>query len=128
MFNNFKYLVREGLRSAWINRLMTLASIGVLVCCLVLMGSAILVSLNLNYAMEWLEDQNVVMVFLKDTVSGSDASYTREDVERMLKSIDNVDPNSIEFVSRDDGFKALMDARMPDWRERRKALNAFRLP
>ncbi len=109
MFNNFKYLVREGLRSAWINRLMTLASIGVLVCCLVLMGSAILVSLNLNYAMEWLEDQNVVMVFLKDTVSGSDASYTREDVERMLKSIDNVDPNSIEFVSRDDGFKALMD-------------------
>jgi predicted metal-dependent hydrolase len=23
-------------------------------------------------------------------------------------------------------FKALMDARMPDWRERRKALNAFR--
>jgi predicted metal-dependent hydrolase len=25
-------------------------------------------------------------------------------------------------------FKALMDARMPDWRERRKALNAFRLP
>ena len=25
-------------------------------------------------------------------------------------------------------FKALMDARMSDWRERRKALNAFRLP
>ena len=108
MFNNFKYLVREGLRNMWANRLMSLASIGVLVCCLVLMGSAILVSLNLNYAMKWLENQNVVMVFLKDTVSSSDSSYTRQDVEKMILSIDNVDPSSLEYVSKTEGYDALM--------------------
>lgn len=113
MFNNFKYLVREGLRNAWANRLMTLASIGVLVCCLVLMGSAILVSLNLRQATDWLEDQNIVMVFLKDTVSvsGSDASsssYSQADVERMILSIDNVDPATVKFVPKSEGFQNLI--------------------
>ena len=56
MFNNFKYLVREGFRNAWANRLMTFASVGVLVCCLVLMGSAVLVSVNISHIMELFED------------------------------------------------------------------------
>ena len=109
MFNNFKYLVREGLRNAWANRLMTLASVGVLVCCLVLMGSAVLVSLNINHAMKWLQDQNIVMVFLNDTVSGSDASKTVADVRKDILSVDNVDENNIEFISKEEGFKSLLD-------------------
>ena len=100
MFNNFKYLVREGLRNAWANRLMTLASVGVLVCCLVLMGSAVLVSVNISHAMKWLQDQNVVMVFLNSTVSGSDASYTVSDVRKQILNLDNVDDNNIELISK----------------------------
>ena len=107
MFNNFKYLVREGLRNAWSNRLMTLASVGVLVCCLVLMGSAVLVSVNISHAMTWLKGENVVMVFLKDAVSGSD-SYSVDDVANQIKSVDNVDPNNVEFVPKEEGFNALM--------------------
>ena len=87
MFNNLKYLVREGLRNAWANRLMTLASVGVLVCCLVLMGSAVLVSVNITNIMELFEDQNVVMVFLNDTVSGSDKSLTVADVQQQIVEI-----------------------------------------
>ena len=109
MFNNFKYLVREGLRNAWANRLMTLASVGVLVCCLVLMGSAVLVSVNISHAMKWLQDQNVVMVFLNSTVSGSDASYTVSDVRNQILSVDNVDENNIEFISKEEGFQSLLD-------------------
>ena len=109
MFNNFKYLVREGLRNAWANRLMTLASVGVLVCCLVLMGSAVLVSVNISHAMKWLQDQNVVMVFLNSTVSGSDASYTVSDVRNQILSVDNVDENNVEFISKEKGFQSLLD-------------------
>ena len=109
MFNNFKYLVREGLRNAWANRLMTLASVGVLVCCLVLMASAVLVSVNISHAMKWLQDQNVVMVFLNSTVSGSDASYTVSDVRNQILSVDNVDENNIEFISKEEGFQSLLD-------------------
>ncbi|MBQ1441518.1 MAG: permease-like cell division protein FtsX [Clostridia bacterium] len=109
MFNNFKYLVREGLRNAWANRLMTFASVGVLVCCLVLMGSAVLVSVNITHVMQLFEDKNVVMVFLNDTISGSDATLTVADVQNKILTIDNVDPDNIEFVPKEKGFSSLMD-------------------
>ena len=109
MFNNFKYLVREGFRNAWVNRLMTFASVGVLVCCLVLMGSAVLVSVNITHVMELFEDKNVDMVFLNDTVSGSDATLTVNDVQQKILSVDNVDPDNIEFVPKEKGFSSLMD-------------------
>ncbi len=109
MFNNLKYLVREGLRNAWANRLMTFASVGVLVCCLVLMGSAVLVSVNITHIMELFEDKNVVMVFLNDTVSGSDANMTVADVKNQILSIENIDENNVEFIPKEKGFSALMD-------------------
>ena len=109
MFNNFKYLVREGLRNAWANRLMTFASVGVLVCCLVLMGSAVLVSVNITHLMQLFEDKNVVMVFLNATISGSDATLTVADVQNKILTIDNVDPDNIEFVPKEKGFSSLMD-------------------
>lgn len=110
MFNNFKYLAREGLRNAWSNRLMTLASVGVLVCCLVLMGSAVVVSVNISSAMKWLQGQNVVMVFLNDVVSSSDASAvsdTPSKIQDRILSIDNV--ATAEYVSKEDGYEALLD-------------------
>ncbi|MBQ9901707.1 MAG: permease-like cell division protein FtsX [Clostridia bacterium] len=109
MFNNFKYLVREGLRNAWANRLMTFASIGVLVCCLVLMGSAVLVSVNITHVMELFEDKNVVMVFLNDTVSGSDTAMTVADVQKQILTVENVDPDKVEFVPKEKGFSSLMN-------------------
>lgn len=109
MFNNFKYLVREGLRNTWANRLMSLASVGVLVCCLVLMGTAALVSINISHLMTWLEDQNVVMVYLNTTVSGSNAQITEEAARQKILSVENVDDNNIEFISKEKGFDSLMD-------------------
>ena len=61
-----KYLVGEGFSNVWVNRLMTLASVGVLVACMVVIGLAILISENVNKAVGNLEQQNVVMVYMKD--------------------------------------------------------------
>jgi cell division transport system permease protein len=88
---------------------MTFASVGVLVCCLVLMGSAVLVSVNITHVMQLFEDKNVVMVFLNDTISGSDATLTVADVQNKILTIDNVDPDNIEFVPKEKGFSSLMD-------------------
>jgi len=33
-----KYLTKEGIKNIWVNRLMSLASVGVLVACMVLIG------------------------------------------------------------------------------------------
>lgn len=61
-----RYLTREGFRNVWVNRLMSIASIGVLVACMVLIGFAILLTKNVNVYMSNLEQQNVVMVYFND--------------------------------------------------------------
>lgn len=61
-----KYLVGEGVKNTWVNRLMSLASVGVLVACMVIIGLAILISENVNKAVGNLEQQNVVMAYMKD--------------------------------------------------------------
>jgi len=63
---SFRYLVREGMRSLWVNRLMSLASIGVLVSCLLLIGTSVLFSININSMVGYIENQNEVVVFLDD--------------------------------------------------------------
>ncbi len=63
---SIKYLTGEGLKNVWVNRLMSIASIGVLVACMVLIGISVLISLNAQKAMEGLEQQNVVMVYFND--------------------------------------------------------------
>ena len=63
---SMKYLVGEGVKNTWVNRLMSLASVGVLVACMVIIGLAILISENVNKAVGNLEQQNVVMAYMKD--------------------------------------------------------------
>ena len=41
---SFRYLVKEGFKNVWVNRLMSLASIGVLVACMLIMGVAVVLT------------------------------------------------------------------------------------
>ena len=40
---SIRYLTKEGVKNIWANRLMSLASIGVLVACMVIIGLAVIV-------------------------------------------------------------------------------------
>lgn len=64
--SSIRYLTVEGIKNTWVNRLMSLASVGVLVACMVIMGLAVLISKNVNVAIGNLEEQNIVMVYMKD--------------------------------------------------------------
>lgn len=61
-----KYLTGEGVKSIWANRLMSIASIGVLIACMTLIGLALLLTSNVNQAMNNLETENVIMVYFND--------------------------------------------------------------
>lgn len=63
---SLRYLLKEGVKNTWTNRLMTIASVGVLVACMVIIGLAVMISENVNMAMGNLEKQNVVMAYMKD--------------------------------------------------------------
>lgn len=126
--SSIKYLTGEGVKNAWVNRLMTLASIGVLVACMVIIGLAILISENVNMAVGNLEQQNVVMAYMKDyswalygerdTASEVQSSETATDTasadtEGGETAEEEADVNGIKpsdyVIHNDDEAKALCD-------------------
>ncbi len=124
-----KYLAGEGVKNAWVNRLMTLASIGVLVACMVIIGLAILISENVNKAVGKLEQQNVVMAYMKDynwalygekedtsSSESSDTSSTSSDTSSAAESsepAEEADANGIKpsdyVIHNDEEARALCD-------------------
>lgn len=78
---------------------MSLASIGILVSCMLLIGSAILLSINLNGMVSYVENQNEMVAFLEDSAD----DVTVSAVEAALNSNDNVD--SFAFVSREEALE-----------------------
>ena len=105
---SIKYLTKEGFKNAWVNRLMTLASIGVLVACMVIIGLAVLISENVNLAVGNLEKQNVVMAYMKDynwalysdtlveDTSSEQASNTETTEENTEEETEKADENGIK--------------------------------
>lgn len=101
---SLKYLTREGFRNMWVNRLMTLASVTVLLACLVIIGAGGMTFLNINALLDRVESQNVVMVFLEK--EADDLSVSETGVN--LKKIENID--LCEFIPKEDAFKEQIES------------------
>lgn len=95
----FGYLAKEGFKNVWNNRIMSIASVCVLVSCLVLTGAASLFSLNVANVVESVGQTNETTVYLDDSVSDLEAVYIGKDIEK----ISNV--TSAEFYSKEDAFE-----------------------
>ena len=116
-----KYLTGVGFKSAWKNRLMTIASIGVLVACMVIIGLAILIAENVNKAVGALEQQNVVMAYMKDyNWALYDESEETESEAQTSSTDEKADKNGIKesdyVIHSDEEAKALCDeiAKLPN--------------
>lgn len=89
-----RYLTVEGFKNIWLHRLMTLASVCVLVSCMLLIGVAVLLSMNVEEAFGQLKDNNIVMVSLEDKVNEKKAT----EIEETIKKIGNV--KTTRYVSK----------------------------
>ena len=58
---SLSYLTREGFKNIWVNRLLSLATVVVLISCLIIVGSGTLIYLNINSLLDIIEGQNIVM-------------------------------------------------------------------
>ncbi|MEG2537922.1 MAG: permease-like cell division protein FtsX, partial [Hydrogenoanaerobacterium sp.] len=97
--SSFGYLLKEGSKNVWTNRLMSLASIGVLTACMLLIGSAVLMSVNMNSIVGYVEEQNEVVIVLKDQMTKKEV----EAYDKKLSSLDNIIKKI--FVSKEEAFK-----------------------
>ncbi|MEE3334191.1 MAG: permease-like cell division protein FtsX [Ruminococcus sp.] len=82
-FTGLGYLIKEGFRNVWNNRIMSIASVCVLISCLVLTGSAVLISMNVTNLVDKISDSNETTVYLKEDVSKVEAVYIGRDIKNL---------------------------------------------
>ena len=102
--SGFGYLFKESLKGIWKNRLLSAASVGILVCCLLLTGVAVLFCMNLDALVDKVGDNNNISVFMNYDISAKD----RKNLEANLKKTDNV--KNVVFYSKEQGIKEFSKA------------------
>ncbi len=107
-FSGFGYLFKEGVRSIWANRMMSIASVVVLISCLLLTGVAALLSINVSETVKKTGESNVTRVFLDESVIDGQVIYIEEEIKR----IPNVEKT--KFISKDEAIKAYQDTMRED--------------
>ena len=101
--NSFNYLIRQGFKGIWRNKMMTFASFCILLVSLIMVGFSILVSINLDKLIGNIEEKSEVMVVIKDGVSKSKLS----EIEEKIKDIPNV--KDVRLYSKDEAWKDMME-------------------
>lgn len=105
---SLKYLTKEGFRNVWVNRLMSLASVSVLMACLVIIGLGAMIFFNINALLDTVESQNVIMVYFEDGTTDEQL----ENAETQIKSMENI--QQCTFVSKEEAFEEYMASKGED--------------
>lgn len=105
--SSLRYLTKEGFRNVWTNRMMSLASICVLMSCLVLIGSATMVFLNIDSLLSKIEEENVIMVYIEDDTTEEDVA----DMENKINALGNI--QRVEFVSKESAWGEQLETMEP---------------
>lgn len=101
--SGLSYLIKEGFRNVWANRIMSIASICVLISCFVLTGSAVLFSMNVSRLVDKVGNSNETTVYVKNDLSKIEAAY----VGREIKKLNNV--TEVIYYPKDEALKEYKD-------------------
>ena len=97
------YLTKEGFRNLWVNRMMSVASIAVLMACLVMMGTAFMVLVNVETVLNIVEEENIVSVYLDMDATPDEVKQVKEDII-LLQNV-----TKCEFVSKEEAFADVLE-------------------
>lgn len=104
MLKNTLYFCREALQSMARNRILSVATISTVAICILILGMAILATLNAGHLITRLESDLEIMAYLSSDLTASQIS----DVEKELKAIPGVD--KVRFVSREEALQYLQES------------------
>ncbi|MGE4484568.1 MAG: permease-like cell division protein FtsX [Oscillospiraceae bacterium] len=102
-WNRLGYYIKEGVSSVFTHGFMSFASVGIIIACLLMMGSFTLVALNVSSIIGTLEDDNQILVFVDENMTDEQA----RGLQTELEAIDNV--SSAHFVSREEAMASFVE-------------------
>ena len=92
--NRLGYYLREGVSSIFSHSLVSLATVCIILACLLIMGTFASIALNVNWILDGLEDQVELLAFVDDSIP-EEAARAMEDTIRSVKNVADA-----VFVSR----------------------------
>ncbi len=98
------YLFKEGIKSLWKNRTMSIASIAVLMSCLLITGIAVLISLNMDNTMQSIEEENNITVYLNDGTP----KLTAIKIGDEIRNYENI--LSCDYIAGEDAILSMMES------------------
>lgn len=101
---NIRYFCREALQSMGRNRLLSLATISTVAICILILGMAVLATLNASHFITRLESDLEIMSYLNKDLTQEQISQIKEELE----AIPGVD--TVRFVSREEALQYLQDS------------------
>ena len=101
--NRFGYFLKEGVQSIFSHRLMSFASVCVIIACLLIMGTFSVLALNVSNIISTLESENQILAYVDDTLSEMQA----RGLENRILAVANV--NRVEFVTRDQAMEDFVE-------------------
>lgn len=101
---SFRYLLKEGVCNLWKNRVMSLTSIGVLTTCLLIVGAAYLITINVTSMVKYVESQSEMSVFMVRDADEATVQAAKAAIER------NDAIASVEYISKAEGFAHMQES------------------
>ncbi len=101
---NIGYLTKEGFRNLRVNKLMTVASITVLFSCLMLIGIAFMLLVNIEAFISGVESENVIMVYAE--MGLDEQGYS--DLGADLRSLGTDKISSVESIDKDTAYREIL--------------------
>ncbi len=99
---NLGYLTKEGFRNLKVNKLMSVASVTVLFSCLMLIGIAFMILVNIESFISGIESENVIMVYV-DMEAGE---YENIKLGNELNALDNV--ALVESIDKETAYEEIL--------------------
>jgi len=100
---NISYPLREGFLSIFSHSFASMATVGILVACMLLMGIFSLLAVNIDATLQGIEKNNEIVAFLDDSCDEAAIRY----IQDAILATDNV--RDVLFVSREDALEGLRD-------------------
>ena len=102
-FSSMRYLVGQGFKSIWKNRMMSFASFCIILVSLLMVGLSALASINLSKIINGIEDKSEAIVVIKDDI-------TQEEKDELTKEITRIpNVNELKFYSKEEAWKSMVE-------------------
>lgn len=102
-WTTLRYLFKEGIIGLWRNRTMAVASIGTISLCLLILGIAYSIGINMDYLIEQMETKFGITAYIKDGLEEEEILNLKKQVEKL----DNV--TEVTYISKEEALKSFSE-------------------